>query len=236
MDQSNYDGYPTMGTNVPEPNLPVETWRQAGEPLVSQRTRWIARETPKPQTPEAAQATGPHGKLVMGTRVTELGKKTQAMTSANAARVMSGRRCGLLAAERGTAYRWTSETARKAAVKSWTKRRKFNHRIGTRIGVKAARRPAQWREPLREYYAENPTRGITYNTFSGQWYRDNRIVIRACSFGGTRTLTVQGRLHPRLDSAHLSQVAETLDLARYMQVQSTRPSTTLTQTTVWRLR
>jgi hypothetical protein len=134
----------------------------------------IAKATPKP--PKPPKPPDHRDKLVMGTRVTELGKKTQAMTSAQAARVMHGRRCGLLAAERGTAYRWTSETARKAAVKSWTKRRKFNHRIGTRIGVKAARRAPCWREPLRQYYAENPTRGITFNTFTQQWYRDNRIV------------------------------------------------------------
>lgn len=133
-----------------------------------------AKATPKP--PKPAPPPDHRGKLVMGTRITEMGKTTKGMSSAQAARVMSGRRCGLLAASRGTSHRWTSETARKAAVKSWTKRRKFSKRIGTRVGMKAARRPAQWREPLRAYYAEVPTRGITFNTFTQEWYRDNRKV------------------------------------------------------------
>jgi aldehyde:ferredoxin oxidoreductase len=98
------------------------------------------------------------------------------MSSRTAAQVLGGQKGGLKSAALGTAYRWTTETARKAAVKSWTKRRKFNKRIGTRVGMKTNRRPRLWREPLRQYYAENMTRHITYNLFSGQWYRLGRIV------------------------------------------------------------
>jgi hypothetical protein len=132
-----------------------------------------AKHTPKPPKPVRPNHKG---KAVVGTRITELGKRTKILSSGHTANVLNGHRCGLLAADRGTAHRWTSETARKAAIKSWTKRRKFNKRIGTRIGVKAARRQSVFRQPLRDYYAETPTRGITFNAFTQTWYRNNRIV------------------------------------------------------------
>lgn len=126
-------------------------------------------KVPKPAAPDH------HRKIVMAVRFRPTGtKEHKTMSSRKAAQVLGGQKGGLrsaaLAAAGGKAHRWTSETARKAAIKSWTKRRKFNKRINARVGVQANRRPAMWREPLRAYYRENPTRGITY-WGSGVWHR-----------------------------------------------------------------
>lgn len=112
-------------------------------------------------------------KIVMGVRVNALGvREHKTMSSRHAAIVLGGQKRGMAAAASGKAHRWTSETARKAARKSWTKRRKFNKRIGARVGMKANRRKPLWREPLRAYYAENPTRGIRYSPSTKLWLRE----------------------------------------------------------------
>jgi hypothetical protein len=89
------------------------------------------------------------------------------MASRKAAQVLGAQKGGLKVSALGTAHRWTSETARKAAIKSWTKRRKFNRRIMARVGVKANRAKGLWREPLRAYYAENPSRNIQWVSHFG---------------------------------------------------------------------
>jgi hypothetical protein len=123
-------------------------------------------------------------KTVMGVRFTATGvREHKTMSSRKAAQVLGGQKGGLAIAAAGTAHRWTPETARKAAVKSWTKVRKFNKRINARVGVKANRRKALWRAPLRAYYAENPTRGIHFeNSFLGaRWLRTSHGITREIS-------------------------------------------------------
>lgn len=119
-------------------------------------------------------------KVVMGVRLTGTGvQEHKTMSSRKAAQVLGGQKGGLKSSSLGTAHRWTPEEARKAAIKSWTKRRKFNKRINARVGMVANRRPGLWREPLRAYYAENPTRGITCerDVCSGwEWARDGRPI------------------------------------------------------------
>lgn len=115
-----------------------------------------------------------HRRIVMGVRLTAHGtREFKTMSSRKAAWVLGGQKRGLTAAASGKAHRWTSETARKAAIKSWTKRRKFNGRIGARVGmVKNMRKPLMPRAALRAYYAENPTRGITYRPDTELWVRE----------------------------------------------------------------
>lgn len=111
-------------------------------------------------------------KVVMGVRTTATGTlEHKAMSSRKAAQILGGQKGGLRIAALGLAHRWTSETARKAARKSWDKRRKFNKRIGRRLGDPANRRPKLWREPLRAYYAENVTKGIGYVRETKTWGR-----------------------------------------------------------------
>lgn len=85
---------------------------------------------------------------------------------------------GQTTAARGTAHKWTSETARKAANKLWrTRMRKVN---GIRIGVPAKRRARTDRKALREQYAGGPYTyhahdavnydGIYYHFASAGWY------------------------------------------------------------------
>jgi hypothetical protein len=116
----------------------------------------------------------------MGVRRTAVGtREFKTMSSRKAARVLGGQRGGLQAAVSGKAHKWTTETARKAAHKSWTKRRKFNKRIGTRVGmVVNKRKPLAPRAFWREYYAENPTRGIScvYIGLGWEWVREGRPI------------------------------------------------------------
>jgi hypothetical protein len=110
-------------------------------------------------------------KNVMGVRLDAFGvRQHRVMSSRQAAVALGTRKGGLHSAAKGVAHRWTSEGARKAALKSW-KRRKFNRRINARVGMKAKRRPPLWREPLRVHYAATPTRGIWYDLALQQWFR-----------------------------------------------------------------
>lgn len=112
-------------------------------------------------------------KLVMAVRFRPTGTpEFKTMSSRKAAKVLGGQRGGLRSAANGRAHRWTTESARKAAIKSWTKRRKFNKRIQARVGVAAHRRTALApRAFWRAYYAENPTRGIQSCPETQQWFR-----------------------------------------------------------------
>jgi hypothetical protein len=116
------------------------------------------------------------------------------MASRKAAQVLGGQKGGLKSSANGTAHRWTPETARKAAIKSWTKRRKFNRRIMARVGVKANRAKGLWREPLRAYYAENPTRGITYYMDVKAWFRQGTPTVQARELSERAALTALGHL------------------------------------------
>lgn len=106
-----------------------------------------------------------------------------------------GRRKGALKmAEEGTAHRWDSETARKAALKSW-KSRRMNKRIGVRVGLKAARKKPLWRAPLREYYAEHPTKGIWFDHDCACWWR--RVSGEPYVISERQALNVLGHLCER---------------------------------------
>ena len=77
-----------------------------------------------------------------------------------------------MAAARKTSHRWTPETARTAALKSWRKKGRkspFKGREGVRIGRKLHRAPPIDHAALRAYYAANPTRRIRYYPGVHQW-------------------------------------------------------------------
>src|SRR5262245_36847124 len=108
---------------------------------------------PKPVKPPKPPKPAP---LSMGTATNALGKTVQVVNTHKALAAMGARKHALKLWAEGRAYKWDSEAARKAAKKSW-KRRRFNRAIGARVGMKANRRKPLWRPPLREYYADNPT-------------------------------------------------------------------------------
>jgi hypothetical protein len=131
-----------------------------------------AKAVVRPPKPEPVRPPDHKRKIVMAVRLRGTGTmEHKTMASRKAAQVLGAQKGGLKSSALGTAHRWTTETARKAAIKSWTKRRKFNRRIMARVGVKANRAKGLWREPLRAYYAENPTRGIWYDKESKTWSR-----------------------------------------------------------------
>ncbi len=66
------------------------------------------------------------------------------MAQRDAVSQMGRSKGGLTAQQRGTAHRFTSAEASKAAKKLWATRYKMNHRIGTRLG-----RPAKLSAPVR---------------------------------------------------------------------------------------
>ena len=65
----------------------------------------------------------------------------RAMSSREYAMQLGRQKGGQIAQARGTAHRWTSEEARKAARKVWKTRWKMNKRIGIRLGRPAKNLP-----------------------------------------------------------------------------------------------
>lgn len=142
----------------------------------------------RPPKPPPVRPPDHHRKVVMGVKLHPTGKREhKTMASRKAAQVLGGQKGGLKSSNLGTAHRWTTETARKAAIKSWTKRRKFNKLIQARVGMRANRRAPLWRAPLRAYYAENPTRGIQFipvfwqNWLGPCWIRTTGDITRQIS-------------------------------------------------------
>jgi len=99
-------------------------------------------------------------------------------------RLMARSKGGRTAQAKGTAHRWTSETARKAAKKLWATRwRKVN---GMRIGVPAKKRASVDRQALRERYknGRTETSAITYEGFiegGHVWAECDGVSIRPIS-------------------------------------------------------
>lgn len=93
-------------------------------------------------------------------------------------RLMARSKGGRTAQANGTAHRWTSETARKAAKKLWATRWRKVH--GVRIGVPAKRRPAVDRAALRRQYSLWAGDGIPchpwYHPTDKTWHYSDRIV------------------------------------------------------------
>ena len=71
----------------------------------------------------------------------------------------------------GKAHRWTSESARQAALKGWKRKRfsPFKGREGIRMGVAVHRRPRLCYRELREQYADCPTGRIRYHRARQEW-------------------------------------------------------------------
>jgi hypothetical protein len=70
---------------------------------------------------------------------------------------------------RGKGHKFTSEDARKAALRLWAKRWRLVK--GVRVGKPAYRRPAVRRAPLRAFYAKFPTNGVRYDPVENIWVR-----------------------------------------------------------------
>lgn len=68
----------------------------------------------------------------------------------------------------GPEHRFTSATGSAAVRKRWAKH-PVTH-TGMRLGARLVRRKVIRREPLRQHYASNPTRGIRYVTGLGWFY------------------------------------------------------------------
>lgn len=96
--------------------------------------------------------------------------QSRMMASNEAARQLGRSKGGRVAHERGTRYCWTPEQARAAANKLWRTRWRMNKRIGTRLGRPSKYRPRLNRVVLRQYYANNPTLGITFNNSEQSWF------------------------------------------------------------------
>lgn len=109
--------------------------------------------------------------LVMATRLDPVTGKTQhrAMSRRQAVHQQAVAKGGQVAHAKGHAHRWTSQQARRAALRRW-KGRKVWKRTGLRIGEKAKRRPSVRRAPLRVLYTMKPVQGIWYDPLVG-WRR-----------------------------------------------------------------
>lgn len=68
----------------------------------------------------------------------------------------------------GPEHQFTSATGSAAVRKRWE--RHPVTRTGMRLGARLVRRKAVKREPLRQHYASNPTRGIRYVNGLGWFY------------------------------------------------------------------
>lgn len=112
------------------------------------------------------------GQVVIGTAVIgATGKKiSRYMHALEAVRQQGRSKGGFAIQASGKAHRWTSESARKAALKSW----KVKGRIATRIGVRVGRshvRPKvrNDRKALRGVYTANIVKNIQYDPVFKNW-------------------------------------------------------------------
>ena len=97
--------------------------------------------------PKPARKPRPNhkGKMVL----IELGPgQFRAMSSREYAMQLGRQKGGQTAQARGTAHRWTSEEARKAAQKVWKTRWRMNRKIGIRLGRPARNLPAGQAGPM----------------------------------------------------------------------------------------
>lgn len=78
---------------------------------------------------------------------------------------------GLAIARLGLAHRWTSESARRAALKRWRTRNRMNKHINKRIGLPSKNRAPVDRAVLRLQYAQHPRLGIIYCPVYREWQR-----------------------------------------------------------------
>lgn len=104
------------------------------------------------------------------------------MSSAEAAMQLGRSKGGRTAHLRGTRYCWTSEQARKAALKAWKTRWRLSKRLNIRLGRPAKLRARVNRAQLRAYYATTPYLGIWYSPKTG-WHQrtsegDSRLTER----------------------------------------------------------
>lgn len=90
---------------------------------------------------------------------------------------------GFAIAQLGLAHRWTSETARKAALKRWRTRNRMNKLIGKRVGLPSKNRAPVDRQKLRVLYSVCPRLGIIYHQKMKQWLRlsPNGSIVRPLS-------------------------------------------------------
>ncbi|GAC1471509.1 MAG: hypothetical protein PVSMB7_23340 [Chloroflexota bacterium] len=107
-------------------------------------SRYVRRRRPKPS------------KIVIPTYAD--GGRHPIMSRARALLIMGGSKGG----KKGKGYRWDSASARKAILKCWATRWRFNKTIGHRIGRSPRNRPVVKRQPLRDQYALTPRLGIRY--------------------------------------------------------------------------
>jgi len=90
--------------------------------------------------------------------------QTMVVDSAWARKQRGRSKGGQVSQQNGNGHRFTTETGRKAALKTWKRRRKQSHRGGRiTIGTPARRRPAVNHAALRAFYSEHPTKGITWH-------------------------------------------------------------------------
>lgn len=119
-----------------------------------------------------------------------------AMSSAKLAHLQGASKGGQTTAGRPNPGRFTSTSGRKAALKVWKTRWKFNRRIGTRIGRRAKPRPRIAREPLRQFYTMTTKRDIRFDAQQRLWYLAERPITERTALQRLGYLPKPGRFVP----------------------------------------
>lgn len=84
---------------------------------------------------------------------------------------------GLAIAEAGTAHRWTTETARKAALRRWKTRTKISKRLGIRLGNRIKNRSPVKHAPLRHLFSRcEPVQGVWFDAGLQIWVFNGRKI------------------------------------------------------------
>ena len=134
--------------------------------------------TKKDATPAAPRLPTHH--IVMAKKVETDGHITyRAMSRGQAGNVLGGQKGGRQAWVNGTAHRFTSESARKAARRRWDHHHKVNTRIGVRLGMTSTRRPAVDHKALRRQYALEPG----FDSLGPIWYNPRLQIWQSDDFG-----------------------------------------------------
>lgn len=118
------------------------------------------------------------------------------MLAERAMRQMDRRRGGQTVAKAGTAYRWTSAKARKAALRRWrgTRRRRSTGKHFVRLATRPALTQAM-RQTIRDEHAHpNPQQPLWYDHIAGQWWIADGGQYRAQAISERAALVRLGHL------------------------------------------
>lgn len=121
--------------------------------------------------------------------------QTRTMAARRYAHLKAAQKGGQTSALRPNAGRFTSESARKTALKRWNGRHRLNKPLGIRLGTRRKfSRPMLDRRALRVLYSRAPRLGIRYLPVTQEWIREIPDMTRSVIISENTALRRLGHL------------------------------------------